>query len=94
MASGKKQEQPQESAVKVPEKVKSFARQVWNSGQAAEVWGMVGAHLLTITCDNGAESVTWEMDSGDWVMVRLSDFAEIVGRGHDGGAVMIEKEAA
>ena len=39
------------------------------------------AILLTVILDDGSESVEWELDAGDWVLVRVSDYADLAGRG-------------
>jgi len=57
------------------------ARILHNNDEAREAFVALKAVLLTVILDDGRESVEWELDAGDWVLVRVSDYADLAGRG-------------
>jgi uncharacterized MAPEG superfamily protein len=56
------------------------ARILHNNAEAREAFIALKAILLTVILDDGRESVEWELDAGDWVLVRVSDYADLEGR--------------
>ncbi len=69
LPSGQKPEVlPAES---MPPALNEFVKWLLADGRALEVWGLVGARLARVEC-TAAETQTLELDSGDWVLVRLS----------------------
>ena len=78
-----------ESGAILPDLVSEFVGGL--GPQALEVWALPGAHLLTVTIemDNGKESTTQEMDIGDWVLVRVANAEDVLGRPFaDGGGIV------
>lgn len=62
-------------------RVEAIARaMLHNNSDAREAFVALKAVLLTVILDDGKESVEWELDSGDWVLLRVSDFADLEGR--------------
>ncbi len=69
LLSGQKPEAlPAES---VPTALNEFVKWLSADGRALEIWGLLGARLARVEC-TAAETQTLELDSGDWVLVRLS----------------------
>lgn len=56
------------------------ARILHNNNEAREAFVALKAVLLTVILDDGRESIEWELDAGDWVLVRVSDYADLEGR--------------
>jgi hypothetical protein len=60
--------------------------QLLNDSRVKEVWKADGAVLLTVYHDNGADTVGMELESGDWLLVRVSDPVDVIGR--EGGGTL------
>ncbi len=58
-------------AERMPPALNEFVKWLLADGWALEVWGLVGTRLARVEC-TAAETQTLELDSGDWVLVRLS----------------------
>lgn len=57
-----------------------FAKWILRNPKAIEVWGIDGAMLLTVD-STSSTSQNIEMDSGDWILVRVSGLPETPGLG-------------
>lgn len=62
-------------------KVVAIARNIIKTTHdVREAFAATGARLLTVILDDGKESVEWELDAGDWVLLRVSDYEQLLDR--------------
>lgn len=82
MSSGNEIAPTRDAGAEARAKVVAIARAaIHNNSDVREAFAAVGAVLLTVILDDGKESVEWELDAGDWILLRVSDYADVMGRG-------------
>lgn len=84
MKSGSQPVPRQEKGASQPASLISLSHELLNDDRVKEAWKATGAILLTVYHDNGKETVGMELESGDWLLLRVSDPMDVIGREGEG----------
>lgn len=91
MKSGSQLEQKPATGASPQALLASLGAQLLNDSRVKEVWKAEGAVLLTVYHDNGAETIGMELESGDWLLVRVSDPMDVLDREGGGSLTPLTK---
>jgi hypothetical protein len=81
MTNGNVSAQTRDADAAARERAVAIAGRMLSDGDVREAFVALKAVLMTVILDDGKESVEWELDSGDWVLLRVSDFSDLDNRG-------------